>query len=186
MDAPAPYRLRLATVDDMSAWRTHLSEHMHENGANGAWFAPFSLEQVAKRFTPERVAESRTAAAKGFDETDWLRVIVAEDASGAMIGHTDLHGGSIESELHRCKLGIGILAAHHRRGLGIALMKATIDLARDAGLAWMDLAVFAGNDPAIALYRKLGFVEVGRVSDRFRVEGVALIDIVMALDLKPR
>jgi ribosomal protein S18 acetylase RimI-like enzyme len=186
MLAPSPYRLRLATPDDMAAWRAHLAEHMRENGRNGAFFAPFSQEQVALRFTPERVADARTAAARPLDACDWLRVIVAEDESGRMIGHTDLHGGAIAAEMHRCRLGIGILAAHHRRGLGDALMKATIDWARAAGLAWMDLGVFGGNEPALALYRKLGFVEVGRVPDRFVVDGVSLTDIVMTLDLRAR
>jgi len=53
--------------------------------------------------------------------------------------------------------------------------------ARDHGLAWIDLGVFAPNTRAQALDRKRGFVEVGVVRDRFRLDGESVTDISMTL-----
>jgi GNAT superfamily N-acetyltransferase len=181
----APYRVRLATAEDLLSWQEHLAEHMAENGHQVPYFAPFTAAQSALRFAPsaERAARTLAEMARGVDEPDWLRVFVAEEG-GAMVGHADLHGGSIGSEMHRCRLGLGVLARHHRRGLGEALLREAIGWARGAGLAWMDLGVFGENLPAIALYCKLGFVETGRVVDRFRLGAARLDDISMSLDLR--
>ena len=55
---------------------------------------------------------------------------------------------------------------------------------RDAtDLAWIDLGVFAHNEAARALYRKVGFVELGTTRDRFRVDGTSIDDIHMTLAL---
>lgn len=52
---------------------------------------------------------------------------------------------------------IGTASWAQGRGLaGLATAKATID-GLDAGSRWVHLGVFADNDPAIALYRRLGF-----------------------------
>lgn len=47
------------------------------------------------------------------------------------------------------------------RGLGRQLMNALIQLAADSGMNWMTLEVRRSNDPARALYKSLGFIEVG-------------------------
>ena len=50
-----------------------------------------------------------------------------------------------------------------RRGLGYGerVTRALIQLAADTGISWMTLEVRRGNAAAIALYKKLGFTEVG-------------------------
>ncbi len=101
----------------------------------------------------------------------------------ALVGHLDLRGGALASECHRATLGIGIERPWRGQGLGRALCERAIGWARTQGLAWIDLGVFADNPVAEALYRKLGFVEIGRAVDRFRVDGRSLDDVVMALRL---
>ena len=51
-------------------------------------------------------------------------------------------------------------------------------------LTWLDAEVFGHNEPALRLHRKLGFVEVGRVSDMYRIEGRPVDDIRLALRLR--
>lgn len=65
---------------------------------------------------------------------------------------------------------IGMMVAKDRRGRGVgtALMEAAIDWARERGLHKLSLTVFAHNEPALALYRKLGFVEEGRRLRHYR------------------
>ncbi len=62
-------------------------------------------------------------------------------------------------------------------------MERTLAWAKEAGLAYMDLGVFSGKDRAEHLYRRVGFVEVGRVPDRYRVGADVLDDVLMTLDL---
>jgi ribosomal protein S18 acetylase RimI-like enzyme len=182
---PAPYRLRFATPDDVPAYRAHLLDMLPENGFEGRWAAPFTHADQRARFTPEREAENRAAVERSIGDAAWSRIILCDDTStGKLVGHADVHGGNIPSEMHRCRLGIGLLIAHHRRGLGEALLRAALAWAKASGLVWMDLGVFDDNAPAVALYRKLGFVETGRVPDRFRVGTVALTDVVMSRDLR--
>src|SRR5205814_2143471 len=114
----------------------------------------------------------------------WMRLWLAWEGS-ALVGHLDLVGGMLLSEQHRCTLGMGLHHDHRRRGLGSALLESAVAWARAApGLCWIDLGVFGGNAPAQALYHKFGFVERGRTVDRFRVSGVSIDNIDMALRLK--
>ena len=70
------------------------------------------------------------------------------------------------------------------RGVGSALIEATIDWARDQGLHKLCLEVFAHNTAAIALYRKYGFVEEGHRVRRYRRASGELWDsLVMGLPL---
>ena len=46
--------------------------------------------------------------------------------------------------------------------MGKALMEACIECAKDAGYTQLELNVVAENERAVALYRKMGFVEYGR------------------------
>ncbi len=85
-------------------------------------------------------------------------VLVAERA-GELVGHGGLH---IQRErlrrAHAAGLGIGVLPAHQRQGVGRALMAALLDWAdRWAGLLRIELHVWTDNAPAIALYRACGF-----------------------------
>ncbi len=51
-------------------------------------------------------------------------------------------------------------------------------------LTWLDAEVFGHNEPALRLHRKLGFAEVGRVSDMYRIEGAPVDDIRLTLKLR--
>jgi L-amino acid N-acyltransferase YncA len=69
-------------------------------------------------------------------------------------------------------------------GVGSALMRAGIGLARRQGLHKLSLEVFAHNTAGIALYRKCGFVEEGRRARQYRRSSGELWDsIVMGLAL---
>ncbi len=67
----------------------------------------------------------------------------------------------------------------HRR------LAAAIAFAGRAGLAWLDLWIFAHNAPAWALYHKIGFIEVGRLPDQFRIGQMSITDVAMVLQLDP-
>lgn len=64
------------------------------------------------------------------------------------------------------------------RGVGSALLAAAIEWARGRNLHKLSLGVFAHNTPAIALYRKFGFVEEGRRVKQYRRTNGELWDAV--------
>ena len=64
------------------------------------------------------------------------------------------------------------------RGVGTALVVAAIDLGRERGLHKLILSVFAHNLRAIALYRKLGFVEEGHGTKQYRRASGELWDAI--------
>lgn len=116
-------------------------------------------------------------------EPDWERAwAVLQD--GKIIGHLDLKGPKLPTELHRAVLGIGVEQPFHGMGLGSLLTEAAIAWAKtQPSLAWIDLYVFSNNSPAIRLYQKKGFQEKGRVPDKFRIAGEKIEDIHMTLHL---
>ena len=60
---------------------------------------------------------------------------------------------------------------------------ATIELARDHGARKLTLRVLASNPGAVHVYRRAGFVEEGRLTGLFLLEGRYVDDLLMSLDL---
>jgi len=159
----------------------HLRRHLAESGRDGdVMFSPRSADAP---FDAEGTAERHlTAWARKLDEPLWTRtwgLFVDREIRG----HVDLHGGRVAGELHRAACGLGLERPMRGRGHGRTLMQTAMTWAREHGLAWIDLGVFAHNAPARALYIALGFVEVGVTRDRFRVDGTSIDDIAMTLAL---
>lgn len=86
--------------------------------------------------------------------------IVAE-AEGRIIGDAGLHRGK-GRRAHTASIGMGVHDDFAGRGLGTALLAALIDTADNwLDLKRLELTVWTDNAPALALYRKFGFVEEG-------------------------
>ncbi len=66
------------------------------------------------------------------------------------------------------ELGMMVAAGWRGRGVGSALVAAAIEWARARGLHKLALSVFPHNQAAIALYRKFGFAEEGRLVHHVR------------------
>lgn len=128
-----------------------------------------------------RESRLRTEWTTPVTEVKWSRCWAWLD-DGRVVGHCDLKGANIPGDLHRCTLGIALEVGYRDRGRGRAMLEAAIAWARPQ-LAYIDLGVFGANLRAQALYKKLGFVEVGRIDDRFRVDGESIDDILMTLAL---
>lgn len=104
-------------------------------------------------------------------------VSVCAIIDGRMVGHAGLEIQR-PSRAHCAHLGVAVHDAYHGRGVGSALLQGLIDCAdASLGLRRIDLTVFADNAPAIALYRKFGFVEEGR-SRGFAMRDGILADVL--------
>lgn len=90
--------------------------------------------------------------------TPGVGVLFGGENQNSPVGFAIWRDLSSEAEL----LTIGVLPAARNSALGAALLGKVIEDARNAGAKKMFLEVDAGNDAALALYRKQGFKEIGR------------------------
>ena len=109
-------------------------------------------------------------------------VFVAESPAGIVGRISIARDGSIYSH-HVAELGLMVAAEERRRGIGTALMEEAIKWARGSGVTKLELHVFPHNEPAIALYRKLGFQDEGHRRRHYRIAGHYVDAILMALYL---
>jgi RimJ/RimL family protein N-acetyltransferase len=73
---------------------------------------------------------------------------------------------------HVGMMGMAVLKAYHRQGLGTALLNACLSWARaQPGLEKVRLEVFNTNPVAVRLYEKFGFVHEGARKREIRIRG---------------
>jgi len=80
-----------------------------------------------------------------------------------------------------------IISACRGVGMGKYLMAEVIKLAKrelKPKPEIIRLSVFSNNKPAISLYRKIGFKEVGRIPKQIQYQGKLVDEIIMLLDLR--
>jgi RimJ/RimL family protein N-acetyltransferase len=80
---------------------------------------------------------------------------------GEVVGWCDILPNARPGFGHSGSVGMGVLREWRGQGLGKALLEACIRKAFTNGLTRIELEVYADNANAIALYRRLGFVEEG-------------------------
>jgi L-phenylalanine/L-methionine N-acetyltransferase len=122
-------------------------------------------------------------------EEAWLRDRLDEIAAGNRVHlvamRQQLVAGAVEvslkplAERHVGVIGISVASAMRGIGLGQRLLEAAIAEAAAYldGLRLFDLDVFANNVAALALYRKLGFVEYARLPGGVRHAGT-FVDLI--------
>jgi diaminopimelate decarboxylase len=80
-----------------------------------------------------------------------------------VVGHVYVQREDHPVTRHVATLGIAVAASHRGRGVGSVLMGEAVRWARSVGVEKLLLSVYPHNTAAIALYRKFGFVEEGRL-----------------------
>ena len=107
------------------------------------------------------------------EDSVWFTVFDEEKA----VGNCSINCLSNRMKLkHRCSMGIALEQAYCGCGLGTMLIEKARNKARELGFEQMELGVFANNERAVALYRKMGFVECGRMPRAFRMKDGTYID----------
>jgi ribosomal protein S18 acetylase RimI-like enzyme len=89
-------------------------------------------------------------------------LMLAAFQSSELVGWLTLFRAHLEFMRHTGELGIGVLRAHRGVGIGSALMEYALVWAAENGFEKINLGVRASNEPALALYHSLGFVQEGR------------------------
>lgn len=90
----------------------------------------------------------------------WL---VAVD-EGEVVGYIGSQSVLGESDM----MNVAVHPDHRRKGVAEALITALSEGLKERGNVCLTLEVRASNEPAIALYDKLGFTQVGRRSNYYR------------------
>lgn len=163
-----------------SMYDAHFARHRAESGRGDYHFMPFEPDDPNG---PKGL--DRSALELPLTQIGWQRWWVAlSDDNRRIVGHLDLKGGALMTNLHRCVLGIGIERSYRGQGIGKHLMLEAIDFCRAApSIDWLDLNVFAHNANARGLYKSLGFTELVTLKDQFRIEGESFDDVMMTLSV---
>ncbi|WP_298456249.1 ribosomal protein S18-alanine N-acetyltransferase [uncultured Cellulomonas sp.] len=98
---------------------------------------------------------------------------------GSLVGYAGLWFDGHDAQV----MTIGVDAACQGRGVGRLLLDALVDRARGLGAGSVLLEVRVDNAPALALYRRVGFTELGRRRGYYQPENVDAF--TMRLDLAP-
>ena len=120
------------------------------------------------------------------DERRYLRAIrrypnaavfVAEE-DGVIVGRLSIARDQHPASRHVADLGLMVAMSHRRRGVGTALLQASVDWGRKTGVRKLELHVFPWNTAAIALYEKFGFVREGYRKEHYR-RGDEYVDAIL-------
>ena len=109
-------------------------------------------------------------------------VFVAE-TNGAIIGRLSISRDIHPASEHVADVGLMVAEEHRRLGAGTALMEQAEEWARQMGVRKLELHVFPHNEPAIALYDRLGYRREGLRRRHFRRGGELVDAVLMAKDL---
>lgn len=110
-----------------------------------------------------------------FDRPQFVAV-----ADGAIVGWCDAIPGE-NGSAHVARLGMGVVRDFRGRGIGRQLIEATIAKAWAKKLEKIELSVYASNEAALRLYRRMGFVEEGRRRRARLVDGIYDDIVLMGL-----
>lgn len=109
-------------------------------------------------FTVEQEEKYLQGKADSPDEVE----LVAE-VDGLIVGQAGIaRVGRADKVKHRATFGISIDRDWWHLGIGKALTRACIELAKHAGYGQLELEAVADNARALALYEREGFMEYGR------------------------
>ncbi|MBL6275377.1 GNAT family N-acetyltransferase [Micromonospora fiedleri] len=155
--------IRIATADDWS----------------GIW--PFLREIVAAGQTYTWPRDVGAEQARGM----WLvpapgRTVVAVEADGTVLGSAKLTPNQLGPGAHVANASFMVAPWAAGRGIGRALGRHVLDLARADGYRAMQFnAVVASNTRAVALWRSLGFEVVGRIPEGFHHPDEGYVDLLV-------
>jgi RimJ/RimL family protein N-acetyltransferase len=84
---------------------------------------------------------------------------------------------------HVADLGLMVASAHRGQGIGTALLAAADEWARSVGVTKLELHVFPHNEPAIALYEKVGYEREGYRRMHYRRPDGQFVDAILMAKL---
>lgn len=120
-------------------------------------------------------------------ERDPGQLVLVAEREGLVVGWLELTPGSSTRTAHRGWVVLAVAADHRRHGIGRALMEALHAWGADhPTLEQVALRCALSNEPAVALYRSLGYVEEGRFTRGLKLGADRYVDLVqLCRELRP-
>lgn len=125
-------------------------------------------------------------------EQDFILRAVSQDydvmilcfVDGALAGNCRIVRHNKKKNMHRADVMIALYRKYWNLGIGTAMFREMIALAKDWGILQLELEVIEGNDRAITLYEKMGFETVAATPNAIRLEdGTMLKEFLMVKEL---
>ena len=111
------------------------------------------------------------------DDERELMLIATID--GRHIGNCSLMRiGPFRRYRHRCGLAIALYQEYCNAGIGRIMLETVLEIARSCGYEQAELEVISGNESAITLYEKLGFVRYGTFPDSMKYSDGTYADAI--------
>ncbi len=111
-------------------------------------------------------------------------VYLVAEQEGRLVGHAFLMLLEPKSVSHVAQLTIAVHKGFQEKGVGTKLLEKLIEWARENKVEKIELNVRATNARAIALYKKMGFHEEGRLKKRVKTGERYIDDLLMALPVQ--
>ncbi|MGF3104591.1 N-acetyltransferase family protein [Rossellomorea sp. DUT-2] len=106
-------------------------------------------------------------------------LIIAE-VNGVVVGSIEFRSQNRKRLSHTGSVSMSISKNYRGMGIGKALLKALLDWAEENPLIEkVSLGVFSTNQRAISLYKKMGFLEEGRLIKEYKLNHGEYIDDVL-------
>ena len=145
---PPGVRVRPAAPSDarsfLAMWREVVAEQRYVRSEDAQRSARFYRRRFKRSWTDR---EAQLVAVEG----------------KRVVGHVTIQREGHPVSRHVATLGIAVAADRRGGGVGSALLAEALRWARSAGVERIVLSVYPDNTRAIALYRRFGFVEEGRL-----------------------
>lgn len=150
--------LRYPEISDAAQLTEFINAFSKENT-----FTRFSGEQ----FSLEEEYEYLEKELSLIDSGDVVKLLCFIE--GKLAGICDVHRDTslLSRKKHSGNFGLIVSKEFRGQGLGELLFRTTMEEARKyiSGLRQFKLSCFANNAPALGLYKKIGFTEVGRIPE---------------------
>ena len=96
-----------------------------------------------------------------------------------IIARAELEGYYPARIRHRAKFSISVRKAYWDQGIGTEMLKRIIEQAKKMKIRVIELEAITDNVRAIALYHKMGFVDIGIYKKYFYVDGIFKDAVIM-------
>jgi RimJ/RimL family protein N-acetyltransferase len=178
MDYPSEWKTEFTAKNGMKV--VFRPEQSSDTEMLWKMFSTLSKESVSNLlppFTRERV-ESWT---HNINYNEVLAIVAVDESKQQIIGSASLKFNSQEPLKHKAELGLTVHDSYQNLGIGAALLKHLIGIAKMKKLTKIYLKVSTDNDRAIHVYKKAGFMIEGKLCKESCINGKYRNDYRMAL-----
>jgi RimJ/RimL family protein N-acetyltransferase len=108
------------------------------------------------------------------------KIYIVAEVNNKVIGYLTFQNGSLRRNVHAGFLSMFIKKNYRGKGIGRLLLSELIKWAElNPTVEKLSLAVFSNNSRAIALYKKMGFIQEGRCPKDMKIGGKYVDSLLM-------